>query len=156
MTCAFPLISPNYILSFPTTVTDSSSNVLDLVQSADPHLVRSLSPIDGVNHHKALHCFIDIKLQKSVLFLKKNRFYHRSDYDMINRELSEYVVSFNENCVNYKANKNAIYIRPNYSSLSNVMCHVKMSNLMHLSHGSQLFFTNFLTKRKYCLGMLND
>ena len=74
-------------VSEPTRITDTTSNILDLIFTTDPSHMRSINVVPGVSDHEAIVFLYDLKIHRNVI-KRKVYFYSKGNYEQLRKDLN--------------------------------------------------------------------
>lgn len=82
------------IVSSPTRITASSSNILDLILATAPDLASSVTHYEGLSDHSLLHFFVNVPVCRSPKRPKIIRNYKNANFAALNEELCLFLDDF--------------------------------------------------------------
>lgn len=104
------------LITQPTRVTASSSNILDLVLTTTPDLVHSLSFLPGLSDHCFVHFTLEGNSHRLKSMPKRIRDYSKANYPAINDELAQFLDEYMQNFSNrtIESNWSIFKVKVNY------------------------------------------
>lgn len=104
------------MVSQPTRIGPTSANILDLILTAAPGLVHSISYVPGTGDHSLIHFVITTCNTRQPLITKTFRNYKNGDYVSINKELELFLEGCTPTFFDRTVEENWVFFKNSYKS----------------------------------------
>lgn len=103
----------------PTRVTSESSNILDLVLTNSPESLKSIAYLREISDHKVIHTIFNFTPKIRSIFRKTIHLYDKGNYELINRELRDFLPYFELNLGSCSLNDSWLMLKDKITDLTN-------------------------------------